>query len=97
MAGRPRGPWSEKRFREALQAAVTEPAANGHRRLRNIAEQLVLAAEGGDIQAIKEVADRLDGKPPQAIVGDDDSDAVRVIHEIRRSIVDPRHPDSTGL
>jgi hypothetical protein len=66
MAGRPKGAWSEKRFREALQAAVTEEGAGGQKRLRNIAEQLVRAAEGGDIQAIKEVADRLDGKPNQS-------------------------------
>jgi hypothetical protein len=97
MAGRPKGAWSEKRFREALQAAVTEEGAGGHKRLRNIAEQLVRAAEGGDIQAIKEVADRLDGKPAQTVVGDDEADPIRVITEIRRSIVDPRHSDGQGL
>jgi hypothetical protein len=65
--GRPKGAWSEKRFREALQAAVTEEGAGGQKRLRNIAEKLVAAAEDGDIAAIREVADRLDGKPAQAI------------------------------
>jgi hypothetical protein len=41
----------------------------------------------GDMQAIKEMADRLDGKVPQAIVGDDEHAGVR-IEEIRRTIVD---------
>lgn len=94
MAGRPKGAWSEKRFREALQAAVTEDGTDGQKRLRNIAEKLVVAAETGDITAIREVADRLDGKPAQAIVGGgEDDEPIRVITEIRRSIVDPRHSD----
>lgn len=97
MAGRPRGAWSEKQFRDALRLAVNEDAPDGRKKLRVIAEQLVAAAAGGDVTAIREVADRLDGKPAQAIVGDDEADAVRVIHEVRRSIVDPRHPDSAGL
>lgn len=33
------------------------------RRLRLVAERCVTAAEKGDIGAIKEIADRLDGKP----------------------------------
>lgn len=67
MAGRPKGAWSEKRFREALQSAVSEPASNGQRRLRNIAEKLVVAAEAGEAWAIGMVADRLDGRPAQDV------------------------------
>jgi hypothetical protein len=33
--------------------------------------------ERGDPVAIREIADRLDGKVPQAIIGDDDSDPIR--------------------
>ena len=35
-------------------------------RLRRIAEKLYTMAEEGDIQAIKEIGDRLDGKPTQS-------------------------------
>lgn len=36
-------------------------------RLRLIAEKLLSMAEAGDIQAMKEIGDRLDGKPKQQI------------------------------
>ena len=36
-------------------------------RLRLIAEKLLSMAEAGDIQAMKELGDRLDGKPKQQI------------------------------
>lgn len=51
-------------FRSALNVAVKEAHGDGNK-LRGIAERLVEAALDGDIQAIKEVADRLDGKPKQ--------------------------------
>lgn len=35
--------------------------------LRRIADKLVAMAEAGDMQAIKELGDRLDGKPKQQI------------------------------
>jgi hypothetical protein len=37
------------------------------RRLRTIAGKLAEKAEQGDLQAIQQIADRLDGKPAQAI------------------------------
>jgi phage gp29-like protein len=39
-------------------------------RLRRIAEALLTKAEEGDLQAIKELGDRLDGKAAQTIAGD---------------------------
>lgn len=39
------------------------------KRLSIIADNLCRAAMAGDIQAIKEVGDRIDGKPKQAIEG----------------------------
>ena len=42
-------------------------------RLRRIAEKLLSMAEEGDIQAIKEIGDRVDGKPKQIIGGDEES------------------------
>jgi len=57
--------------------------------LRAVAQALLEKAMTGDLQAIKELADRTDGKVPQAITGDDDSDPIRLIHRIERAIVDP--------
>lgn len=37
------------------------------KRLRKVVESLYAKAEEGEVQAIKEIADRLDGKPAQQI------------------------------
>ena len=94
MAGRPPGsPNKEKPFKDALrlEAALLEkgepsPAPKGS--LRYIARELLLRA-CADTPTAREVADRLDGKPAQAIVGDDDADAIKVVQRIERVIVDP--------
>lgn len=64
---RPKGAWSEKKFRDALNLAVTEEGPGGVRKIRLIADKLVEAALNGEVQAIKEIGDRLDGKPAQAL------------------------------
>jgi hypothetical protein len=40
---------------------------SGGRRLRIIADKLAEKAEQGDLQAIQQIGDRLDGRPSQAI------------------------------
>ncbi len=61
MVGRPKG---EKSFAAMLRIAIKEAGNEpGTTKLRDIANALVDKAAEGDIQAIKEVADRLDGKP----------------------------------
>lgn len=47
--------------------------------------------EQGDVQSIRELADRLDGKPAQAIIGDNSEDPINLVTEIRRTIVRPDH------
>lgn len=50
---------------------MQEDERTKRKRLFNIADRLVTMAEAGDMQAIKELGDRLDGKPAQAITGAD--------------------------
>jgi hypothetical protein len=55
---------------DALRAAVEveiDPATK-RRKIHAIADKLVELAAAGEIQAIRELGDRLDGKPAQAIV-----------------------------
>jgi hypothetical protein len=52
------------REHRALRVALL---SGGGRRLRIIADKLAEKAEQGDLQAIQQMADRLDGKPVQAI------------------------------
>jgi hypothetical protein len=62
--GRPTGsPNREKPFSDALRIALRGDPL----RLRRIAEKLAEKAEQGDLAAIRELADRLDGKATQAI------------------------------
>jgi hypothetical protein len=61
--------------------------------LRGLARNLLKIASGDDgLQAIKEVADRLDGKPAQAIENGEDG-AFQVVQRIERVIVDPKNRD----
>lgn len=76
---------SEKSFAQALRLALNSEGEGV--RLRNIAENLVQLAEASEAWAVKEVADRLDGKPAQAIIGDSDADPINLVTEIRRVIV----------
>ena len=66
MAGRPKG---EKSFAAMLHIAIKEATKDNKSktRLRTIADKLVEKAEQGEIQAIREIADRIDGKPVQQV------------------------------
>lgn len=60
--------------------------------LRWNAQRLLMS---GDVPSIKELADRLDGKVPQAVVGDDNEDPVRVAVS-RIELVAPSDGNSEG-
>lgn len=66
------GQRKDKMFREALHRAIKRIDDGKDPRLDRIAEQVIKQALAGELAAIKEIADRLDGKPAQAHVGDAD-------------------------
>jgi hypothetical protein len=55
----------ERPFADALRMAIR--SGNNSHRLPAIAEKLIEKAEQGDLQAIRKIADRLDGKATQVI------------------------------
>jgi len=56
---------------------------------------LIAKAQEGDVPAIKEIFDRVDGKVPQSVIGGDDDDpAINLVHRIERVIV--RSENSNG-
>lgn len=60
------GPKQEKPWRDALLKAVSKRAQkDGPQFLERVADAVVAAAVTGDMQAAKEIGDRLDGKPRQ--------------------------------
>lgn len=74
MAGAPKGnnnAGKGSQWREAISYALEnyEGVEKGQA-LRKVAAKVVGMALEGDMQAIKEIGDRLDGKPVQAISGE---------------------------
>lgn len=52
----------DKLWRDALMVAIKRPGEDGRPLLTAIAERCALAAADGDIQAMREIGDRIDGK-----------------------------------
>ena len=96
QSGNPAGRPKIKPFKDALRKAIDAAGDDGEA-LRSVATALLAKAQEGDVQAIKEVADRLDGKVAQAIIGGDGDDpAISMIHRIERVIIDPKPADTDG-
>src|SRR5262249_14045214 len=72
-----RGQQRDKPFRDALRMEIAA-AGDNHKALRKVARALLAKAAAGDVHAIREVGDRMDGRVPQAITGDAGSDPITV-------------------
>jgi hypothetical protein len=79
----PRGQQRDKPYREALRMELAA-AGDNMKKLREIAKVHIARCEAGDMQAIKELADRLDGKPAQILEhsGPNSSPIKKIVHEI---------------
>lgn len=86
MAGAPKGNTNSSKdnrlWANTIKRAVTQ---SDSKRLRAIAEALLTKAEEGDISAIKEIGDRLDGKAAQLIEADHSG---TVFHEVEIHVID---------
>lgn len=99
QSGNPGGRPKVKAWRDALERAVSSNDKKKKRpRLDLIAEACIDAALGGDITAMKEIGDRLDGKVPQQqiLTGDEDGGAVK-LEKIVREIVDSKDSNSASV
>jgi hypothetical protein len=57
-----------RQWSEAVKRAIrAKYGKEWEQALQDLASKLVDAADGGDLQALKEVGDRLDGKPKQIV------------------------------
>jgi hypothetical protein len=94
QSGNPGGRPKSKPFREALEAVLE--AAGPDADLAAIARALCGQAIAGNVQGIREVADRLDGKVPQTIAGiDDDENLAPLTATINLGRAQPRSPPKT--
>jgi len=83
-AKNPRGQQRDKIYREALRLELADMSEGVDlKKLRQIARAHIEKAASGDMQAIKELADRLDGKPAQILdLNNPDSNPIRkIVHE----------------
>ena len=88
VGGQPNNTNSSKNNRlwaETIKRAVTQSDSE---RLRRIAEALLTKAEDGDMSAIKELGDRLDGKPNQTV--DQNITGELLFTKIERTVIDPK-------
>lgn len=79
-------PWTEAIRKAAYSIPEDDPQKR--KRLELLAEALLVKAQSGDVLAMKEVGDRLEGKVPQGIIGGDEDDPP-ILTEVRLTIVDP--------
>lgn len=69
-----------KAWAEAVKRAIrAKYGKEWEESLQELAARLVAAADEGDLQALKEIGDRLDGKPKQTVGGDEETPLQMVI------------------
>jgi len=90
MAGAPIGNQNAakaKQWRAAIERALDARGAGDRlAALETLAEKLLISCESGDLGALKELGDRIDGKPAQVILGDEEN-PIHLISRIERAIV----------
>lgn len=100
MAGAPTGNQNASKGRRWAKAIEDAIASRAHKNgktpteaLAELANQLIEKVAEGDLPAIKELGDRIDGKSAQSVTLSGDQENP-VVTEVRRTIVDPKHTDS---
>lgn len=78
-----------KLFEGALKRALARAAGTVDEGLAKVADALVRAGVAGEQWAVKEIGDRLDGKPAQSVALSGDEENPLRIESIKRVIVDP--------
>ena len=81
----PRGQQRDKIYREALRLELADMSEGVDlKKLRQIARAHIEKAASGDMQAIKDLADRLDGRPAQILEhsGPDSEPITKIVNEI---------------
>ena len=99
MAGAPKGnqnavkrkPWTDA-IRRAIARYDSDKPAESDQFLNKLADQLIADFLAGKQLAIEELTNRMDGKFPQPIVGDDDLPPVQVVSKIELVPLDGNSP-----
>lgn len=84
-----RGQQRDKPFRDALRMEIAAAGAD-HKELRVIARKLLERAREGAMDAIREVADRMDGKVAQSVIHEEGASYVARLPLIVKDLADWR-------
>lgn len=102
MAGAPTGNQNAARgkvWRAAIDRALERRSASradGIKEIDALADKLLELVATGDLPALREFGDRMDGKPAQAIVGDDEMDPISIKEILIRAVAADRPPPEGG-
>jgi hypothetical protein len=93
QSGNPGGRPKAKPFRDALmiEAKAAEDGQPCEARPGSLRWNARKLLEQGDVQAIKELADRMDGKVPQGVIGGDEDDPPVALQFIELRAVRANH------
>jgi hypothetical protein len=79
QSGNPLGGKRDKPVRDMIRLVLKDAETAGtNRTLRSIVERILDKAAHGDLEAAKVVFERVEGKVPVPIAGDDDADPITV-------------------
>lgn len=85
---------NHKKPRIITQKLIAKLNDSDGAQLDRLLNALLAKAQEGDVPAIKEIMDRVEGKVPQAVIGGDEDDpAINLVHRIERVIVRPPNQD----
>lgn len=87
-----RGPKSDKIWADAVRRAVLRRMDNVEgkpQKIERLADNLVELGLAGDITAIKEIGDRIDGKAKQQTQIEGTGENGEIIHKLVREIIKP--------
>lgn len=88
-----------KVWRAAIERALerrTQSRTDGIKEIDALADKLLSLVADGDLPALKEFGDRIDGKPAQIIAGDSELDPINVVGKIERTILRANATDKDG-
>jgi|SRR6185312_11506589 len=84
-----------KVWRAAIERALErrKPANKRIKAIDELADKLLEECAGGNLSALQELGNRLDGKPPQAIIGGEEGDPPLKFQEVKRVIIRAKSDD----
>ena len=101
QSGNPKGRPKSRPYKDALDRVLQAIGEASGKDINHAYDQIAAAHVSrcmtGDMAAIKEFAERHDGKVPQAVIGGDEDDPAIAISVIERRIVNAANPDISSV